>query len=148
MNPQILRKHGEDMLAADVLSSKCPSRRVLSHLTSRWGVLVMVALMLDGQQRFSTLRRRVDGVSERMLAQTLQALEADGIVQRIDFKTVPPHVEYVLTPIGHEAAEKVTALAGWAEDNLDRLLAAAQSGATRDASNIVQLSGETHTEMS
>ncbi|ARO15802.1 HTH-type transcriptional regulator ytfH [Ketogulonicigenium robustum] len=120
MNQLAWATDGDVSPAADVLRAGCPSRRVLGHLTSRWGVLVLVALMLHGQQRFSMLRRRIEGVSERMLAQTLQLLEADGIVQRIDFKEVPPHVEYVLTPIGREAADKVTALAAWAEDNLPR----------------------------
>jgi DNA-binding HxlR family transcriptional regulator len=77
---------------------------------------------LPGKQRFSELRRCIGGVSERMLAQTLQYLEADGIVERRDFRTVPPHVEYRLTPIGHEAAEKLHTLVDWLEIKLPDIL--------------------------
>lgn len=111
----------------DVMAAACPSRGVLRHLTSRWGVLVLIALQL-GTHRFSDLRRRIGGVSERMLAQTLQFLEADGIVERRDFQTVPPRVEYTLTPLGIEAAEKVAALADWIEINLPRMAASWQAG--------------------
>lgn len=98
----------------DLMAEGCPSRQVLKHMTSRWGVLVMIALM-PGTLRFSDLRRKVNGVSERMLAQTLQWLEGDGLVERKAFRIVPPHVEYSLTPLGQEAAGKVRELADWIE---------------------------------
>jgi DNA-binding HxlR family transcriptional regulator len=104
----------------NLLAVECPSRIVLQHLTSRWGVLVLIALR-SGRHRFSDLRRKVGGVSDRMLAQTLQFLEADGMVERKDFQVVPPHVEYTLTPLGLEAAEKVQALADWIETSLPRI---------------------------
>ena len=104
-----------------VMAAACPSRQILQHLTSRWGVLVLIAL-LPGTRRFSELRRTVGGVSERMLAQTLQWLEADGMLRRHAFKTVPPHVEYTLTPLGREAALKVQALADWLEAQLPAIL--------------------------
>ncbi|MFD2238144.1 winged helix-turn-helix transcriptional regulator [Aureimonas populi] len=104
----------------DLMAAACPSRDVLRHLTSRWGVLVLIALQ-SGTQRFSDLRRKVGGVSERMLAQTLQRLEADGMVERKAYKIVPPHVEYTLTPLGREAAAKVQDLAGWIEASLPRI---------------------------
>ncbi|PJJ54599.1 winged helix-turn-helix transcriptional regulator [Hymenobacter chitinivorans] len=98
----------------DLLSAGCPSRTVLKHITSRWGVLAL--MVLDGEtRRFSELRRQIDGVSERMLAQTLQWLEADGLVRRVAYEVVPPHVEYSLTPLGQQAAQKVRALADWVE---------------------------------
>jgi len=106
----------------DVLSEKCPSRQVLSHVTSRWGVLVLIALQ-DGTHRFSSLRRRIGGVSERMLAQTLRVLEEDGFIRRTAYPVVPPHVEYTLTPLGQRVAEKVHALAACIEGNLDEILA-------------------------
>ena len=106
----------------DVMAAACPSRAVLRHLTSRWGVLVLIALQ-SGTHRFSDLRRRIGGVSERMLAQTLQFLEADGIVERRDYQVVPPRVEYTLTALGVEAAEKVAALADWIEINLPKITA-------------------------
>src|SRR4051812_23096496 len=84
----------------------CPSRVVLEHVTSRWGVLVLVAL-LEQTHRFSELRRKVAGVSEKMLAQTLQALETDGFVLREVFPVIPPRVDYSLTPLGREVAGHV-----------------------------------------
>lgn len=110
----------EAMERGHLFSQACPSREVLKHLTSRWGVLVLIAL-LQGTHRFSELRRKVGGVSERMLAQTLQWLEDDGMVERRAYPVVPPHVEYRLTPLGREAAEKVGGLADWIETNLPRI---------------------------
>src|ERR1700712_1918614 len=96
----------------ELLSSDCPSREVLKHVTSRWGVLLLVVLM-DGMHRFSDLRRKVGGVSEKMLAQTLKWLEADGFVLRRSLDTVPPHVEYTLTPLGEQVGARVASLADW-----------------------------------
>ncbi|PKO89770.1 MAG: transcriptional regulator [Betaproteobacteria bacterium HGW-Betaproteobacteria-12] len=107
----------------DLFAEKCPSREVLKHVTSRWGVLLLVAL-LDGTHRFSDLRRKVNGISEKMLAQTLQWLESDGFVERISYPVVPPHVEYRLTPLGEEIGRKVEALADWIEVKLPEILAA------------------------
>ncbi|QDE70077.1 MULTISPECIES: winged helix-turn-helix transcriptional regulator [Myxococcus] len=101
----------------------CPSRGVLDHVTSRWGVLVLIAL-LEGTRRFSELRRRVAGVSEKMLSQTLQALEQDGFVLREVHPVIPPHVDYSLTPLGEEVATRVEALADWIEDSMPRIAAA------------------------
>lgn len=114
------------MRRGELLIEACPSREVLKHITSRWGVLVL--LVLDARvHRFSELRRAIGGVSERMLAQTLQWLEGDGLVDRIAFEVVPPHVEYRLTPLGREAAEKVRGLADWIETSLPRILQAQDS---------------------
>ncbi|PYF80422.1 MULTISPECIES: helix-turn-helix domain-containing protein [Marinomonas] len=118
----------------DVFSDKCPSRDILKHVTSRWGVLVLFALK-DGQtHRFSELRRKILGVSEKMLAQTLQALETDGFVLRISYPVVPPHVEYSLTELGVEVAARVASLADWIEDNITDILSA-QSQKADDLSN-------------
>ncbi|WP_224555163.1 winged helix-turn-helix transcriptional regulator [Pectobacterium versatile] len=111
----------------NVFADKCPSRQILNHVTSRWGVLILIAL-LDDTHRFSQLRRRIGGVSERMLAQTLQWLENDGFVLRTAYPVVPPHVEYSLTPLGKEVGERVKELAIWVEGNLGEILAAQQSG--------------------
>ncbi len=107
-------------LHGDVLAAACPSRAVLRRVTSRWGVLVLITLQ-TGTYRFSGLRRRIGGVSERMLAQTLQGLEADGFIARRAYPVVPPHVDYSLTPLGLEVAEKVRHLADWIEINLPRI---------------------------
>ncbi|MFE5240848.1 MULTISPECIES: winged helix-turn-helix transcriptional regulator [unclassified Streptomyces] len=103
---------------ASVNQPMCPSRLVLEHVTSRWGVLVLAAL-LERSYRFSELRRTVGGVSEKMLAQTLQTLERDGFVHRDAKPVIPPRVDYSLTPLGKEAADQVWGLARWAERRLD-----------------------------
>lgn len=107
----------------DVYAPACPSRGILEHVTSRWGVLILVALLED-THRFSELRRKIGGVSEKMLAQTLQTLEADGFVHREVFPEIPPRVEYSLTSLGREAAAHVATLINWIEGNLGRVLAA------------------------
>ena len=107
----------------NLLAEACPSREVLKHLTSRWGVLVLLVLETR-THRFSELRRAIGGVSERMLAQTLQWLESDGLVDRVALAVVPPHVEYSLTQLGRQAAVKVVGLADWIELNLPQILAA------------------------
>lgn len=111
----------EQVRRGDLLAPACPSREVLRHLTSRWGVLVLIVLE-QRMHRFSELRRAVGGVSERMLAQTLQQLEQDGMVARVAYQVVPPHVEYSLTPLGREAADKVRVLADWIEMSLPRIV--------------------------
>ena len=112
----------DQMRSGNLFAEQCPSRDVLKHVTSRWGVLILVALR-EGTHRFSDLRRKVGGVSEKMLAQTLQWLESDGFVNRKSFPVVPPHVEYSLTPLGLEVGEKVAALADWIELNLPQVMA-------------------------
>ncbi|MFE7128603.1 winged helix-turn-helix transcriptional regulator [Streptomyces sp. NPDC057617] len=101
----------------------CPSRVVLEHVTSRWGVLVLAAL-LERSYRFSELRREIGGVSEKMLAQTLRTLERDGFVHRDARPVIPPHVDYSLTALGWEAAELVSGLGRWAEWRLDEVFSA------------------------
>ncbi|HEU6438719.1 MAG TPA: helix-turn-helix domain-containing protein [Nitratidesulfovibrio sp.] len=118
------------LLRGNLFAEKCPSRQILTHVTSRWGVLILVAL-LEGTHRFSELRRRIGGVSERMLSQTLQWLEADGFVLRTAYPVVPPHVEYSLTPLGREVSEQVRQLTDWIEENLGRI-GGEQPGGDRD----------------
>ena len=112
----------------NLFAEKCPSRQVLNHVTSRWGVLILTAL-LDGTHRFSELRRKIGGVSERMLAQTLQWLEHDGIVLRTAYPVVPPHVEYSLTPMGEEVAYRMKLLVDWIEENIVEILETQQQKA-------------------
>jgi DNA-binding HxlR family transcriptional regulator len=90
----------------------CPERAVLEHVTSTWGVLVLIELS-TGTLRFSELRRRIGGVSEKMLTQTLRVLERDGFVARLAHPVIPPRVDYSLTPLGADAAVHVRALADW-----------------------------------
>jgi DNA-binding HxlR family transcriptional regulator len=110
----------------EILARDCPSREVLNHVCSRWGVLVLVVL-LDGMHRFSELRRKIGGVSEKMLSQTLQSLEQDGFLDRKALPVVPPHVEYRLTPLGEEVALQVNGLTTWIEQNLPRIMDARQA---------------------
>lgn len=112
-----------NLMRGDLLAEKCPSRDVLKHVTSRWGVLLFIVLR-DGTHRFSELRRKINGISEKMLAQTLQWLESDGFVERISYPVVPPHVEYKLTPLGKEVGKKVAGLAEWIEGNLPSIMTA------------------------
>ena len=111
----------EQMRDGNLFAEQCPSRDVLKHVTSRWGVLILVALR-QGTHRFSDLRRKMGGVSEKMLAQSLQALEQDGFINRVSYPVVPPLVEYSLTPLGEAVSEKVAALADWIELNLPQVM--------------------------
>lgn len=110
-------------LEADVFARGCHSRGALLNVTGRWGTLALAALA-EGPYRFGALRRRVDGVSERMLAQTLQQLERDGLVHREVRETIPPNVEYSLTPLGEQIAERLTGLIDLLESHLPDITAA------------------------
>ncbi|MEV4556293.1 helix-turn-helix domain-containing protein [Kitasatospora sp. NPDC049285] len=110
----------ETDLAYDVFARACPSRHVLKDVTHAWGTLTLAALR-DGTFRFNELRRRVDGVSEKMLSQTLQALERDGLVHRRAEPTNPPRVEYCLTDLGREIADRLHALVEAVEGLMPRV---------------------------
>jgi DNA-binding HxlR family transcriptional regulator len=107
----------------DVFSAACPSRATFEHVTGRWGALVLGALGA-GPMRFRALGRAVDGVSDRMLSQTLHQLERDGLVHREDHRTNPPHVEYSLTPAGREVAARVLALVETIHEVMPTVMAA------------------------
>ncbi|MET9155479.1 winged helix-turn-helix transcriptional regulator [Streptomyces griseoflavus] len=104
----------------------CPQRLVLEHVTSRWGVQVLIRL-LERPYRFSELRRAIGRVSEKMLTQTLQTLERDGMVHRDARPVIPPRVDYSLTGLGREAAEQVRDLALWTDRRMTDVLAARQA---------------------
>ena len=95
-----------------VFDAACPSRVVLDHVMSKWGVLVLMALT-EGTIRWGELRRTVEGISEKMLASTLRTLEQDGLVARTSYPEVPPRVEYSLTPLGDELMERMMPLMAW-----------------------------------
>jgi DNA-binding HxlR family transcriptional regulator len=109
----------EDDLIPDVFERACTSRHLLADVMTKWGVLVLAALY-EGTYRFNALRRRVDGVSEKMLAQTLQTLQRDGLVERDVQATIPPRVEYALTARGHRIAGKLQELIELVEDEVSR----------------------------
>jgi DNA-binding HxlR family transcriptional regulator len=115
-----------DELVADVFARACPSRRTLENVVGKWGILALVALIED-TYRFNALRRRIDGVSEKMLAQTLHALERDGLVRRDVQTTIPPHVQYSLTPLGTRVATKLRDLIDLVEAEMPAVFAAQAS---------------------
>ncbi|OZE85850.1 transcriptional regulator [Rhodococcus sp. 14-2483-1-1] len=110
-----------ESLEASVFARDCASRQTLQNATSRWGVLALAALT-EGDYRFNALRRRVDGVSERMLSQTLQTLERDGLVVRTVQGTIPPKVEYSLTPLGRDVGTRLSDLIELIEGNMPLVL--------------------------
>ena len=109
------------LLTDGVLAAACPSRTVLDHVTSKWGVLLLVALS-ERTMRWGELRRIVEGISEKMLAQTLRTLEADGIVHREVTGSVPPRVDYSLTPLGTDLVARLLPLMEWIVDNADDIV--------------------------
>jgi DNA-binding HxlR family transcriptional regulator len=110
-------------IPCDVLNAHCPSREVLARIADKWTALVIHALV-DGRQRNSQLLRRIGGISQKMLTQTLRNLERDGFLERTVHPVVPPHVEYRLTPLGHSLTEPLEAICRWAETHLAQMLAA------------------------
>ena len=123
----------ERLVRGELLVDGCPSREILQHITSRRGVLALLALT-RGVHRFSELQRKL-GATERILEQTLQRLEADGLVQRVSQPVALPHVDYNLTPLGQEIAPMIESLAGWIEVNLQRILTAQHEHARRRQRN-------------
>ena len=116
-----MHTYATSKLLGQVLSTECPSREILEHLTSKWSVLVLRCLS-DGVHRFSELKQRIEGVSEKMLSQTLKTLEHDGLILRTVYPVVPPKVEYQLTILGSQAAEKTMYLIEWIEKSLPEIL--------------------------
>jgi DNA-binding HxlR family transcriptional regulator len=106
----------------DVLSEACPSRQVLDRIADKWTALVIFALS-DETLRYGELKRRVQGISQKMLTQTLRSLEQDGLVDRRVYPVVPPMVEYTLTPLGRTLFEPLSAICRWAERYLPQLVA-------------------------
>jgi DNA-binding HxlR family transcriptional regulator len=107
-----------------ILPAACPSRIVLDHVTSKWGVLVLIALS-GGTLRWGELRRQVQGISEKMLAQTLRTLEGDGFVHREAQPVIPPRVDYSLTGRGRELSGLLLPLMEWIVANAPAILESA-----------------------
>ena len=106
----------------NLFAADCPTRKVLDNVTSRWGSLVLV-LLLESSYRFSELAYLIGGVSEKMLAQALRALEEDSFVLRTVHATKPPKVEYSLTPLGTEVAVRMRELTVFVERNVAKVMA-------------------------
>lgn len=107
----------------NVMVASCPSRTSLARIANKWTAMIVIALS-DGSLRFGELRQAVDGVSAKVLADTLRDLKRDGIVSRASYDEMPPRVEYELTPLGLTLREPLTALGRWAETHIEEVEAA------------------------
>ena len=104
----------------NVLSALCPTRRVLDLIADKWTTLV-IHILAGGTHRYSDLHRAIDGISQKMLTQTLRDLEGNGLVLRKVYPEVPPRTEYSLTPLGLTLTEPLNALCAWSEDHIGEL---------------------------
>lgn len=108
---------------ANVYASDCASRQVLDFISDKWTPLIML-LLEDEPKRFSVLRRTIDGISQKMLTQTLRHMERNGLVSRTVYPEVPPRVEYELTPLGKTLCAPMQMIVNWAETHIDAVNAA------------------------
>ncbi len=123
----------------DIFQANCLSRQVLGLIADQWTPLVMYALEESATMRFSQLLKRIDGISKKMLTQTLRAMERNGLVLRVVYPVVPPVVEYSLTPLGQTLTEPIKALRVWAYGHLQEV---AQARTTYDQRDHTQLQEE------
>ena len=107
----------------NVYDARCPTRLVLNRIADKWTVLVVGSLE-EGTKRFGKLRREIDGVSQKMLTQTLRGLERDGLITRTVYPCVPPKVEYALTPLGRTLVSVLDEIRVWSESNIEEVLQA------------------------
>jgi DNA-binding HxlR family transcriptional regulator len=110
------------MAAGNPYSANCPTRLILDRVGDKWAVLLL-GLLSQEPMRFNKLRREIEGVSQKVLSQTLKSLQRDGLVSRKAFATVPVTVEYSITPLGQTLAATVDALRVWAEAHIDDVIA-------------------------
>ena len=113
-------------LPADAYCAICPTREALDRIASKWTVLI-VDCLTPGPMRYGALHRRIEGVSQKMLTQTLRELEQDGLVSRTVFPTTPPQVQYALTPLGKSLSQPISAVRRWAEAHINDILRARQT---------------------
>ena len=123
---QLTRRKSAETHTSSVYNRECPTRVVLDRLADKWTVLV-IGQLAAGTMRFAALRRAVDGVSQKMLTSTLRDLERDGLVKRQLYASVPPKVEYSLTPLGNSLVNSMKGLCLWAEDHIDQVLKAREN---------------------
>ena len=116
----------------NVLSQSCESRRALDRIADKWTCLIVYAL-LDGPRRHGELKRTIEGISQKMLTQTLRSMETDGLVKRTVVDVIPPHVEYGLTPLGQTLSDPLVAICRWAMDHLPEMQAARQANSREAA---------------
>ena len=111
---------------ANPFNSSCPSQEILALIGGKWSMLVL-CILSDGPVRTGELARRAGGISQKMLTQTLRELTRHGIVHRRDYGTVPPRVDYSLTPLGESLSGLVRQIENWVESNYPRMSRAARS---------------------
>lgn len=112
-----------EQLPADALNQNCPSRAVLRHLTDRWTPLIVTVLASGERVRFKDLKSTIQGISPKVLTETLRSMERDGLISRHTTPSVPPRVDYQLTDLGLTTVEPLTAVRRWAETHLTQVLA-------------------------
>jgi DNA-binding HxlR family transcriptional regulator len=105
----------------NVMSAACPTRQILGRVADKWTMLVVSALSAEDVLRFSELRRRVEGITQKVLTQTLRGLERDGLITRTVYPTVPVTVEYRLTPLGRSLATAVSVIKAWTYEHIEEL---------------------------
>ncbi len=110
---------------SNVYDASCPTRYVLDLIADKWATLIIM-LLKDQPLRFAALQRKIDGISQKMLTQTLRRLERNGLVQRTVYAEVPPRVEYALTPLGRTLYEPFDAIVKWTQENVDAMISAQQ----------------------
>lgn len=120
------QQEAQQPLAWNAYNSLCPTRQVLNRIADKWTVLVVSSLE-GGTKRFSVLRREIDGVSQKMLTQTLRGLERDGLVTRKIYATVPPKVEYSLTPLGNTLVVLLRSIRVWSETHIEQVMTAQEN---------------------
>ena len=127
------QRRAQDKTAYDAFMAACPSRQLLDRLSDKWVALVLAALADEGTMRYSALSRRLAGVSQKMLTQTLRSLERDGLVTRTVTATVPVTVDYDLTDLGRSLERVVRGIKEWAESHMDSVQAAREEYDARSA---------------
>jgi DNA-binding HxlR family transcriptional regulator len=112
-------------LHGNVYTSNCPTREILDLIGDKWTALI-IGVLEEGVMRFSDIQRRIGGISQKMLTQTLRSLERDGLITRTVYAEVPPRVEYALTPLGKTLTHALATIRYWAETNMNEVIAAQQ----------------------
>ena len=116
----------QELARVCAFNAACPTRLILNRIADKWTVLVMILLESE-TKRFSHLQREIGGISQKMLTQTLRGLERDGLVTRTVYASVPPKVEYALTPLGHTLKDLLYAIKTWSETHINEVLDAQNS---------------------
>lgn len=116
-----MTKATPEKIVWNVYKASCPTRQVLDCIADKWAVLI-IGCLLERGRRSGELRRDIEGISQKMLTQTLRALERDGLVQRVVFASVPPRVDYALTPLGESLGQIVDQLRQWSERHVEDVL--------------------------